>query len=580
MPQQYRDPWRAACRPTVACPFLSCFAAIVIALLPLVPESPHYLAALGKRVSAPRGTGKGCAAVCKPLCMFMCSPIAPLPKPCLCANDHHRPMPPAVPQDEAVRVLEAAAALNGRSAQLRRHWEDVQQRQQQAQDEEPLLQQQQRRQQQQAHVGQHATPALHHPTVRVQAGSRAYAAAHEGNDAAAAPEVLELPKSGKATAGPDLQSGPGAGSRDADAPGHDTEAGAAGAGTGARAEGSSRPGSSLRSCCGRQDGPCGKLGAVLGSLLSPQLRWRTCRLAVTWFASALSYYGVVMLVPLVAAGAALSGSGGGGGSDGEGRSGLAGECLPWDAAAAAAADGDSGSSSRGLHLVLPTSAYWSMMIAAAAELPSLVLAFLTVDRWSRRRLVSYGLAATAAALAPLAAAAIAWRDGRGGGGAAYNSPPPPPAPSIPLEWQPRRAAAGFVLAGGAGGPDGGPGSGSVTGALAFSRRRLPATTTTTAPVRGGAAVAAWLPVASVTSARLFVSGAFTLLYVLTPGQYPASVRGSALGAANTLARVGAIAAPYVAVALPAHGQLAAALAVMAGACLAGAFAVAGLADEV
>ncbi|KAG2426985.1 hypothetical protein HXX76_012769 [Chlamydomonas incerta] len=508
--------WRALLAASVA-PL-----AIVIALLPLVPESPHYLAASGKR-------------------------------------------------DEAVRVLEVAAALNGRSAQLRRHWEDVQQQQQQQtqereQEQEPLLHQQ---------PGvQDATAASHQRVVSVRAGPSTDAA-HAGDDAASAAEALGPPKAKAAASEPQL--GFDAGARDGAANGSQGVAGAARPNVDSGSPGSR----SSWSCCGwmRHGGPCGKLGAVLGCLLSPPLRGRTCRLAVTWFASALSYYGVVMLVPLVAAGAALAGGGGGGSSGGGGGSAQAGDCLPWDADAAATADGGS---SKGSHLVLPTSAYWSMLIAAAAELPSLALAFLTVDRWSRRRLVSYGLAATAAALAPLAAAAIAMRSG--GGSRTYSSPPPPPPPSMPpLQGQVGHATAGFVLTGGGGGAGvggagGGSGGGSVTGALPFTRRRLPTTGSTTA-LTTAVAVAEWLPITSVTAARLFVSGAFTLLYVLTPGQYPASVRGSALGAANTLARVGAMAAPYVAVALPAHGHLAAALGVMAGACLAGAFAASGLADE-
>ncbi|KAG2425613.1 hypothetical protein HYH02_014987 [Chlamydomonas schloesseri] len=514
--------WRALLAASVA-PL-----AVVLALLPLVLESPHYLAAIGKR-------------------------------------------------EEAIRVLEAAAALNGTSAQLRRHWEDVQQRQENKGQEQAQLEQEQEQE-------PHPEPGAH-PDGGSQSNSPGPQRIIRVQVAASSADRPEAPSGDRAIAASGAMP-PKLGDLGREHAGTEEHSGSSAAGAHAR------QGGGLKWSWLRLAGPCGELGAVLCSLLSPQLRGRTWRLAVTWFASALSYYGVVMLVPLVAAGAALGGGGGGGsgGSGGGGGEGHAGNCLPWDAAAAAAAGdglGSSSSSSSGRHLVLPTSAYWSMMVAAAAELPSLALAFLTVDRWSRRRLVSYGLAATAAALAPLAASAIAFRsDGSGG----RTASPPPAQPSMPPPGQTQLSTAAFVLSvgGGGGGVQAGAGradGGSVTGALPFTRRRLPftaaASTASASPTTSATAVAVatWLPLASVTAARLFVSGAFTLLYVLTPGCYPAGVRGSALGAANTLARVGAMAAPYVAVALPAHGQLAAALGMMAGACLAGAFAAGGLSDD-
>ncbi|EFJ40218.1 hypothetical protein VOLCADRAFT_100010 [Volvox carteri f. nagariensis] len=280
-------------------------------------------------------------------------------------------------------------------------------------------------------------------------------------------------------------------------------------------------------------GWCRELAALGRILLGPELYGRTWRLAISWFACALSYYGVVMLVPWVAAGSLHMRDGGGAAA--VATAAAAGSCVPWP-------------SGGGMHLVLPLGAYVSMMGAAAAELPSLAWAFLAVDRWKSRTVVALSLIATAAALAPLVLAQVG-----GSAAAAENMPAltaPPPPPLHPAA----------DTADGTAGP------------VAVMRRQMhPAWLTSSASW--------WLPLASVLLARLFVSGAFTLLYVLTPEQYPSRVRGSALGAANTLARLGALAAPFVAVALPQRGALPGALGLMAVSCGAAALAVWGLRGE-
>ncbi|GLI67820.1 hypothetical protein VaNZ11_012101 [Volvox africanus] len=278
-------------------------------------------------------------------------------------------------------------------------------------------------------------------------------------------------------------------------------------------------------------GWCRELGALGRILLGPELFGRTWRLAITWFACALSYYGVAILVPYVAAGSLRERDGHGGAAaadrspGGEGT----GSCAPWPGG-------------NGLHLVLPSSAYVSMMAAALAELPSMAWAFLTVDRWNRRNVVAFSLAVTAAALAPIVMAQAS----------AERMPMtmPPLQPHLPA------AAADSHTT-------------SLGPFVSMRRRRLYPGWLTSPSLW-------WLPLASVLLGRLFVSGAFTLLYVLTPEQYPPRIHGSALGAANTLARLGALVAPFVAVALPQHGQLPMALGLMAAACCVAALAVGSL----
>lgn len=255
-------------------------------------------------------------------------------------------------------------------------------------------------------------------------------------------------------------------------------------------------------------------------LLGAELVGRTWRLSITWFACALTYYGVVMLVPRVTASGLHTQE-----NDGSGSS-----CLPWPDRDT----GFSGGTGSRLHLVLPEGAYVGMMAAAAAELPSLSWAFLAVDRWSRRTVVTAGLTVTAAVLAPLVVAQVG-----GSAAAAENVPALVPPPLDPAS--------------------------ASRGAVSIMWRLLH-------PQWLVSPASWWLPLASVLLARLFVSGCFSLLYVLTPEQYPPRARGSALGAANTLARLGALAASFVAVVLP----LPAALGLMSFACGAAALAVWGL----
>ena len=101
-----------------------------------------------------------------------------------------------------------------------------------------------------------------------------------------------------------------------------------------------------------------------------------------------------------------------------------------------------------------------------------------------------------------------------------------------------------------------------------------------------AAAIAALPLlpAGATTALLFCSrlltmAAFTVLWVLTPECYPTSARTFGLGLCNACSRLGAFAAPLVAVWLLQLSGPAAAEACMAGACAAAAMATAALGAE-
>ncbi len=267
-------------------------------------------------------------------------------------------------------------------------------------------------------------------------------------------------------------------------------------------------------------GCCRRLYGLWSELLGPELRGTTLRLGVLWFVCALVYYGVVLVLPSVSGGLRHVGQDGSGGADGKGASAAAAGPGPDGDPNGVRASGNTlGWACHGSRVVLPYSVYGGMVAASAAELPSLALAAAVVDRWSKRRALAWGMGAAAAALAPVAVAG-----GHGGGTV--------------------------------GGVDVGP---------------------------GGMSLPSWLPFASVTLARLFVSGGFVLLYVLTPERFPARVRGSALGACNSLARVGALVAPFVAVALPQRGGgggggVAAALGLLAALSGAATLAAGGLRD--
>ncbi|KAG2484142.1 hypothetical protein HYH03_017024 [Edaphochlamys debaryana] len=431
----------------------------VLLLLPLVPESPHYLA-VSRGATATGGAAARAAAE---------------------------------------SALLAAARRNGTTEALRR-----------------CLSRQRRRQQRR----QEAAGGAKGPGGDVSSRSCSTIGAGEGTDRRTSLEVECSAGSAGAASRPLLAHAHGGGGGPSDAATILVEADSSGAGLTEASR------SEAGGCCG---GCFASLASLISTLFSERLRGRTWRLAVVWFACALVYYATVMLAPTVAAGAAAMGPDGGGG--------MAGDCRPWP--------GGGG----GSHLQLPTGAYLAIMVAAAAELPSLVWAFLAVDRWSRRRVVAVGLAATAAALAPLAmvtsrAAGLA---------AAPPGAPPPPGGLASASAFTTAAASDFEW------PDLGSLSGDTAG-----------------PSPAGYLPHRWIPFAAVTGARLFVSGAFTLLYVLTPEQYPARVHGVALGAANTLARVGALAAPFVAVALPARGLMPAAVGLLTAACGVAALAALGL----
>jgi MFS family permease len=53
-------------------------------------------------------------------------------------------------------------------------------------------------------------------------------------------------------------------------------------------------------------------------------------------------------------------------------------------------------------------------------------------------------------------------------------------------------------------------------------------------------------------ARAFVSGAFQATYVYTPEVYPTTLRAIGLGAASSMARLGAIVTPFIAQVASAH----------------------------
>ncbi len=194
--------------------------------------------------------------------------------------------------------------------------------------------------------------------------------------------------------------------------------------------------------------------AVVLPVLSEQLGRTTALLLVVWFATALAYYGVVMLTTQLA----LTDAG--------------------------------GSRCQGGAVHVPASDLRAILIASAAEVPSLAL--------------------SAAAMAALGH---------------------------------RGALGGCLLA-------------------------------------AAASIAALVPAGSTTAllfcSRLLTMASFTVLWVLTPEYYPTPVRAFGLGLCNACSRLGACAAPLVAVWLLQLSGPAAAEACLAGACAVAAMAVAAL----
>jgi len=59
--------------------------------------------------------------------------------------------------------------------------------------------------------------------------------------------------------------------------------------------------------------------------------------------------------------------------------------------------------------------------------------------------------------------------------------------------------------------------------------------------------------------KFCAAGAFTILHIATAELYPTAIRNSMLGVCSTIARVGGISAPWIAVYLPTQGSLSAAV---------------------